>query len=350
MDEAKHNLDRQTDTTVDILKFVFCIFIIALHTKLLEVVPAEFGFFIEKVFFRTAVPYFFVASGYYLRKRFVCKTDSTQSTILLSYIKRLLFPFSIFLFISLRQSWTTYMISGWSKTHIFKQLLKDAFVYPVGALWFVFALIIAVIIIYPFQKKRNGLNICLFAGVCLYFFALICNNYYFIVINTPLQSIIDGYLHFFVSARNGFFVGIVYVSLGMKCFDWRSEKKLLLKKRGLFVFFLFLFVLYIAEIEFLHIHNFLFNDDGSLYFTQLLFVPILFLLSVSFSLPIPISFSILFRNLSTGMYYLHRPILWWVSFYSKNQIINFLIVVIIALSICLFSYNFKFKKRYYLLK
>ena len=281
MDEAKHNLDRQTDrqtdTTVDILKFVFCIFIIALHTKLLKVVPTELGFFIEKVFFRTAVPYFFVASGYYLRKRFVCRNNSTESTILLSYIKRLLFPYSIFLFISLRQSWTTYMISGWSKTHIFKQLFKDAFVYPVGALWFVFALIIAVIIIYPFQKKRNGLNICLFAGVCLYSFALICNNYYFIVIDTPLQSIIDSYLHFFVSARNGIFIGIVYVSLGMKCFDWNSEKSCFTNKCGLFVF-LFLLILYIAEIEFLHIHNFLFNDDGSLYFTQLLFVPILFLL------------------------------------------------------------------------
>ena len=86
--------NKRTDTTVDLLKFIFCIFIIALHTKVIDLLPERY-FFIN-VFVRVAVPYFFVASGYYLRKKYLNSSPNQYKDVLLSYEKRLLFPYVFF--------------------------------------------------------------------------------------------------------------------------------------------------------------------------------------------------------------------------------------------------------------
>lgn len=49
--------------TVDVLKFIFAIFVVCLHVPLTN--PAIEAWF-EPLFFRLAVPYFFVASGFFL--------------------------------------------------------------------------------------------------------------------------------------------------------------------------------------------------------------------------------------------------------------------------------------------
>lgn len=48
--------NKKTDTTVDLLKFIFCIFIIAIHTKVIDLLPGKY--FIINVFARVAVPFF----------------------------------------------------------------------------------------------------------------------------------------------------------------------------------------------------------------------------------------------------------------------------------------------------
>lgn len=341
--------NKRTDTTVDLLKFIFCIFIIALHTKVIDLLPGRY-FFIN-VFVRVAVPYFFVASGYYLRKKYLNSSPNQYKDVLLSYEKRLLFPYVFFLLIALRQQWTTYMLEGCSPIDFFKHLVQDALFYPKGALWFVFALMIAALLTYPFMKMKNGVNICLAIGGLLFLFALICNNYYFLIVNTPLQTFVDNYMHIFVSARNGLFFGLVFVSLGMKCYDLHSKSKDLNKKRKICIFPLVLFfVLYVAEITILYFLRCERIDDTSLYISQILFIPVLFLSSILFPISIPAKISVLLRNLSTGMYYLHRPILWWVLFLTENKVIDFIVVLLIAFVICMISYKVKFKNKYYLLK
>ena len=55
-------------TGVDIAKFFFCLCIICLHTGIASILPFS-GMYIEKIIFRNAVPYFFVASGFFLGKK-----------------------------------------------------------------------------------------------------------------------------------------------------------------------------------------------------------------------------------------------------------------------------------------
>lgn len=342
-------MTKKTYTSVDALKFFFCICVIALHTHIFLAVSEEAEFYISRVLFRLAVPYFFVASGYFLGRKYKSTEKALHKQVLCSYLKRLLFPYVVFSLISISQYWAEERIVGHGKWGILKRIIQGIVFYPKGALWFVWAIIISAILMFPIMKHKNGVNICLVAGVVLFMFALICNNYYFVVENTPIASFVITYLKYCISARNGLFVGVVYVALGMKCYSIIHSKTHINK-----CFFISLtivaFIIYIIEIVLLHINNAYWLDDGSLYITQLLLVPLLFLCSVLFSAKIPNTTSITLRNLSTGMYFLHRPILWFVSAYSVNVIVNFSLVTAIAFAICMISYKVKFKQKYYLLR
>ncbi len=59
---------------LDIIKFICCLFIVALHSGILKCLNEETAYFIEKLIFRIGVPFFFTTSGFLLGKK-VIKTD-----------------------------------------------------------------------------------------------------------------------------------------------------------------------------------------------------------------------------------------------------------------------------------
>ena len=345
-------VERKSFTTVDILKFFFCICVIMLHTGILDLFSEEIKFYITRVVFHLAVPYFFVASGFFLGKKYRNAKDGEYITILKGYIKRLSYPFLFFTLIGLRQQWTTMVLEN--KTDKLLYLLKRLAFYPFNALWFVEAIIVAAILIYPFIKMKHGVTICVIAGLILYIFALTCNNYYFVVENTRFEPIINNYINLCYTARNGIFVGIVYLSIGIKCYDIYL-KTVAEKKRRITVCLLCVLslIMYIAEVYLLHYYDKSSLDDNALDIVQLILLPSLFLVSAFFSVNIPIKITVLLRNLSTGMYYLHVPVMWWVCFYASTCVQVFFAVVIISFLICILSYKIDIKRiinKYYLLR
>ena len=156
-----------------------------------------------------------------------------------------------------------------------------------------------------------------------------------------------------MTARNGVFVGVIYMSLGMKCYDiyikiQNSQKK----KRIVPLCMVAAWIVYSAEVYVLHTIHAKSIDEASLYFSQLLLIPLLLLSSVLYSIKIPQHISVYLRNLSTGMFFLHRPILWFAGFWTDNVVLTFIIVIITAFLICSLSYKIKFKHthKYYLLR
>lgn len=344
---------KKTYTTVDLLKFIFCLCIIALHTNLLNSLPNEVSYYISHLFFRLAVPFFFVTSGFFLRKKYSLSDPSEHKTVLLNYIKRLLFPLLFFEIITVIQSIITQNLNGSSPFSITINVIQQIIFNPYGALWFVQALIVSAILIYPILKHKNGVNICIVIGVVLYCFALICNSYFFIVEGTPLQSVVEKYIYYCITARNGVFMGIIFMSLGMKCFDiHNSILKSPAKKKLIIPFMIAAWAVYCLEIVVLHINHAKSIDESSLFISHLLLVPLLLLSSVLYSVGIPQNISVYLRNLSTGMYFLHRPILWFVVLWSDNVIVTFLIVVLVSFAICSISYKIDSKRphKYHLLK
>src|SRR5688572_928654 len=58
--------DKKNYTGVDIVKFIMAVFVIAIHTQPLYSMRDTGYFHLYEIIISTAVPYFFMASGYFL--------------------------------------------------------------------------------------------------------------------------------------------------------------------------------------------------------------------------------------------------------------------------------------------
>lgn len=214
-------------------------------------------------------------------------------------------------------------------------ILKSAVFYPWGALWYLLALIVAIILLYPFYKHKNYLApVCI--GIILYCFALISNSYYFIIENTFLQKVIDCYNNIFLSSRNGLFVGLLFVSIGVYIANLylngnrhKSIKHYYLLTLG--------FIILIFETQFIRYKHYI--DDNGLFVSLPLIISSLINIIINFTNSKKTYFKTI-RNLSTGMYFIHRPILSYLNyFFSLSDKIGygielFFIITLISFITC----------------
>ncbi len=340
-------ITKKSYTGVDVFKFFFALCIVALHTEALAFLPYTANYMITRIVFRVAVPYFFVSSGFFLGKKLLNTTEEQYSSVIRTYCLRLLTPLVFFELISLAYYGLTYLRSGKDPVSTIIALVQSVLFYPFGALWFVQACIVGALLLYPFLKKGK-LNLALIMGVVLYFFALIANNYSFIITDTPLAKIVNTYLEHCISARNGLFVGFIFIAIGILCS--KIHNTVCKRKHIAKIFSLMFFLVYIAEILLVYFFNKKPSDDGSLYISYLLFIPALFITTLQFNISIPTKLSVLLRNLSTGVYFLHRPILYITASFISTGWLNFLIVSFIAIFVCLLAYKTRFKILHSLLK
>lgn len=338
------NTSKKAYAGIDIFKFFFAVCIVVLHTEALDFLPYTANYMITKVLLRAAVPYFFIASGFFLGKKLIASSKEQYAGIIRAYCLRMLKPLVFFEIISLAYYGFVHLYKGMGLAYTILDLGKSILFYPYGALWYVQACIIGALLLYPFLK-RDRLKLAIAIGLPLYGFALLANNYSFLIANTPLLKIVEAYLVYFISARNGLFTGFLLLAIGILCSRIHQEGKPFRK-----ALLPGCFVLYIAEILFIYMANPTPLDDGALYITHLFFIPVLFLATLRFNPPIPAEKAVLLRNLSTGIYFLHRPVLYVSGFVLSIGWLNFLIVLSTCLLICGFVYKTRMKFLYSLLK
>lgn len=179
------------------------------------------------------------------------------------------------------------------------------------------------------------LNTAIVIGVVLYSFALLANNYYFVSEGIGLKSLIDTYNHIFISPRNGVFLGFVYLALGIKAFQIQQY----ISKKATVVGFAIGSIFLLVEVYLLN--GLSFEDDQSLYATHLIVVPALMLLLQNCHVTLNYDFSILLRNLSTGVYFLHKPLIWIVRHFATDVPSVYFSTVILAIMICIVIYKTK---------
>ena len=285
---------------VDISKLFFLICVVLIHTKVYSLLPPTEAYYLNKCILRLSVPYFLVVSGYLfiytLRRSKNSLKEKTQKQIL-----RLWKPFVVFSIIN------TLLQPGillYTHDHFpWIKVLKHILFCPYGALWYVYATMLGLVLLYPFIKYKK-LGYALILGTLLYGFALLCNNYYFVANHLHIENIINIYLKIFLTARNGLFIGFLFMGIGailaeMDATKWLSGKMTV----GLA---LISFIIYVLEIYYLRPH--LSIDDGGYFISSPFVSACLVLLTLQISIPISDKLSLLFRNLSVGMFFLHRPI------------------------------------------
>lgn len=288
---------------IDVLKFLFAILIMCLHGGIFK--ESQFGVFFEKIIVRLAVPFFFITSGFFYGRKVYGKNDLVL--VAKGYINRLSEKLLIFEPISI----LIFAAQDRVSNHIpfpviIRESIRHILFYPRGALWYIQAVIIAVLILIPFVKRKRE-NIALFLGLIFYAFALLCNRYYFLCKGTALESVVTAYMECFISARNGVFVGLLYVSMGMLIAQkWEH----LQQKKNLFsILTLVSGLCLILEVCFTN--NKAGMDDNSLFIAHLVLIPSMLICAgcpQNICVEKYIETSLL-RNLSTSIYLLHSPIL-----------------------------------------
>lgn len=320
---------------IDILKVFFAICVVGIHTEILQNPDSKFQWILFHGVFRLAVPFFFVCSGFFLGLKIYKNNDTKTGMIeIKKYIKRLFIPFTFWIIVGLPHE--IHELSNDNNFFIiFLKLIRKIVFYPWGALWYILAVIIALIIIIPFYK-RNKIEYCIIIGGLLYCFALLCNNYYFLIEKSFLGRVIDLYLKVFISARNGVFVGLLFVSIGIyiaKIQLFKEENHI--KKHT--ILFIVSYVLLIMEI--ILIRDYSHKDDHSLFIALTVLIPELLILATKIKTN---NNTKLLRNYSSGLYFIHRPV---INLYTEvlnatmnmNSYILFGIVLttsIIVLTIC----------------
>jgi hypothetical protein len=236
------------------------------------------------------------------------------------------------------------------------QLIQYILFYPRGALWYVWASIIGVLMLYPFMRKKKFL-LALPLGAALFMVGLLANNYYFIADGSPwLKPIVDGYLEICLVSNNAPFVGFVFLLIGMLiCEYYEIITERISLKGGLFLLVISCALL-IYEDSFLKSKA---NSigDGAFYLSQLVYVPAVFYLTTRIKCPrISRELSTTAKNLSTGIYFLHLPILWIIHRSAKyllphipfldrlaplfdHAIVCFISCLILCFIICLLAYR-----------
>lgn len=326
---------------IDLLKYIFSIGIVALHTPVLSVF-GEYEYFVEKAIVRLGVPFFFVASGFLLGSKLQKVDDNdlpAHKEIFMNYTKRLLKPLIFFEILAIILKLHVYFKESILLGCI--RIIRSIIFYPGGKLWYIWACIVGVWIIYFIKKIKCGKWI-LFIGGGLYLFALINNSYYFVVENTFLVKIVQLNITVTSSARNGLFVGFFFLTIGIFCFKIHNKLVNIKKSRAIVgSMCIILYIMYFGEITILQEKPFL--DDGSLFIILPIFSMSLVLWASTFTGEC--EGLILYRNLSTGIYLLHDPILVTLTYIctllsiEQNAVIKFVITLVIVHAICILFYK-----------
>ena len=334
------SMNYKTMPRLDILKLFFAVCVVGIHAHLFSE-NATLYYWVNKSIFRLAVPFFTCASGFLLGLKLTEGEDDGNKAYLVSYSKRLLKLLIIFEPISIVLKCIQFMLEGHGISYILPRVVRSVLFYPWGALWYIQAVLIGVWLVFLWNKKF-GLKSGLFAGALLYSIALLCNSYYWTIEGSVLQRFVDLYLKGFDSARNAFFFGFFFLQIGILCskVSIKYPCGMLTGTFGLYLVELFL------------VRNKHMIDDGSLFIVS----PF-----VAFSL---IQFAaarlscerktVVLRNLSTGIYVLHRPLIYSLLIFGLifdrniTPAVCFLAPLFVSIPFCLVAYKRKWRISAYL--
>lgn len=196
---------------IDIMKMIMAILVVFIHLCPFSDYNNELNFFSSITITRIAVPYFFIASGFFLRNKInSAKSDIEIKNIVKIYVKKLLLLYILWSIIYLPYS--IYIIIKYDKS-ILLYIQECVFEGSHVHLWYLPALMVAILLAIVIYKKI-GMKKAMILASLLYFIGLLDISYYGIVKNQGILNAINTYDKLFLTTRNGVFFGLIFVLLG----------------------------------------------------------------------------------------------------------------------------------------
>jgi len=200
------------------MKFAMAIVVVAIHTRpeLSFSSPVVVSLF--EAVYSIAVPFFFMASGFLLFRKISFPLNEEGEQRIKAYLKKICKLYLIWTVIYLPLTVYGFYLDGLpflkSVAVFIRNILLIGENYMSWPLWYLLALIVAVAIIYVLLKLKLLKNWIVLFGILM---AMIGVALDYCKDNSIMQSVTDLYFPLFQKTRNGFFVGFLYVSLGMFC-------------------------------------------------------------------------------------------------------------------------------------
>ncbi len=306
--------------SIDLMKYIGSILIIANHTSSLYEISPSLNFVIINFLSRLVVPFFFIVAGYFFYKKI--QSEEKPYKIYIVYIKRLLTIYIAWTIVYLPYDLIYPLVSTPTKT--FENYLNIINGYLINFiywgshfhLWFFPALIISTTAIYIITIKKIKLKYLLGLALIFYSLGILGDAYFFLVANSPLEPLIKFLRSIFKENDTRLSQGLVFVSLGA----WYAKKQIFIRSYTLLKILLisiFLFFIEVMILLYLQI-NYPYKND---YNMSIFLVPAavsLFLFLQKFELKHKFD-SLKYRQYSIIMYCFHIvPYIFYYTFiYGK---------------------------------
>lgn len=197
-------MEKRLFKSIDLLKFISAIAVICLHTR--PFIDTEFEYY-ANTFFVMAVPIFFCTSSFFFH--------SKEDASLYRYIKRLLLLYFIWFIIELPYVINKFDFCSFSglKFFIWSLFFQNTF----WASWFLMALIIAMLIVVPINRKGHSTLLYVIGAISflLSLFASMYNGLIPNVFDATYCKYFKSFLYY-ISASQSFILAIPYCILGIK--------------------------------------------------------------------------------------------------------------------------------------
>lgn len=193
---------------LDLFRLAAALLVIAIHTSPLASYSAFGDFLLTRILGRTAVPFFFMVTGFFLYGG-----DGFSRDKLLGLIKKTgkLYLISVLLYLPI--NWYTGGFKRAGAAAVFlKGLLVDGTMYH---LWYLPAVITGSALTY-FGVRYLSAKGAFILSFFLYVFGLLGDSYYGLAAEVPfLKNLFSGLFHFMDYTRNGLFFAPVFLTMGM---------------------------------------------------------------------------------------------------------------------------------------
>lgn len=195
---------------VDLFKFICSFFVIVVHTSPLLPFSYLGNFVLINIFGRVVVPFFFITSGFFVRRNTIRRGEDYFK----SYIKTLIkiYIFWSLVYIPFGIQWIAQNFELPWFLYPFALIIAVLYIGTYFHLWYIPALIFSLVLVHWYVKKFSYRSLVIVGFILLCLGSL--ETYYGVISNKLLLDIIDNYMKVFVTTRNGLFFGIFYVTCG----------------------------------------------------------------------------------------------------------------------------------------
>lgn len=316
-------MEKKTYSTVDLFKLLAAVLVVFIHANTTK--TDDFFNMFNYSFALMAVPFFFLVSGFFFYKGLNSATN--QFKYLLNYVKKLLLLYGCWLLVSIPFSLHIYLglYNGRSVLYIILILIRRWFLCGEGVFWYILVMAESACVIYFATRKKRILPVLVLIVVGLILGVFYDNKGMF---NSSFINYINkGFYYVFSWSNNFIMKGIPFMGIGFLLAHYHqrftiNNQKLLLM--GLLSVSALSVLLYYLRFPFV-----------GLFIIQAV---LCFLLSVSIKTNIPKRMSLVLREISSSIYFLHTFLLYYVIELIWGRKLFIPIKVLFALTLSLLAY------------